>query len=62
MAPGSPGRREGLVLGLGWPEWITIISLVGALVLTVWLMGKASVAYDKARRAREAAEEGKEEG
>ena len=43
-----------MLLGLGLPEWLTIIGLVGGLVLTFWLMAKASVAYEKARQAREA--------
>jgi len=49
-----------LLFGLGWPEWVTIIGLVAGLWVTFWLMARASVAYDKARRAREAGE-GKEE-
>ena len=43
-----------MFLGLGLPEWLTIIGLVGGLVLTFWVMARASVAYDKARQAREA--------
>ena len=42
--------------GLGWPEWLLIGGLVGGLVLTLKVMARASVAYDKARRAREARE------
>ena len=42
-----------MFLGLGLPEWLTIICLVGGLVLTFWIMAKASVAYEKARQARE---------
>jgi hypothetical protein len=42
-----------LLLGLGWPQWLTIIALVGGLILTFWLMARASVAYEKARKARE---------
>ena len=42
-----------MLLGLGWPEWLTIIGLVGALVATFWLMARASVAYERARAARE---------
>jgi hypothetical protein len=41
------------VLGLGWPQWLTIIGLVGGLVLTFYVMAKASVAYERARKARE---------
>jgi hypothetical protein len=42
-----------LLFGLGWPEWLTIIGLVGGLILTFWIMAKASVAYERARQARE---------
>ena len=42
-----------MLLGLGWPQWLTIIALVGGLILTFWLMARASVAYEKARKARE---------
>jgi TRAP-type C4-dicarboxylate transport system permease small subunit len=42
-----------LLLGLGWPQWLTIVALVGGLILTFWLMARASVAYEKARKARE---------
>jgi hypothetical protein len=33
-----------LLLGLGLPEWVTIVLLVGGLWLTFWLMARASVA------------------
>jgi hypothetical protein len=42
-----------LFLGLGWPEWVTIIALLGGLWLTFRVMARASIAYDKARKARE---------
>ena len=42
-----------MLLGLGLPEWVTIILLVGGLWLTFWLMARASVAYEEARRRRE---------
>lgn len=42
-----------MLLGLGWPQWLTIFALVGGLILTFWLMARASVAYEKARKARE---------
>jgi hypothetical protein len=45
-----------MFLGLGLPEWLTIIGLVGGLFLTFYLMAKGSVAYERARAAREAAE------
>jgi hypothetical protein len=43
-----------ILWGLGWPQLLTIIGLVGGLILTFWVMAKASVAYDKARKRREA--------
>jgi hypothetical protein len=46
-----------MFLGLGLPEWLTIIGLVGGLFLTFYLMAKGSVAYERARIAREAAEQ-----
>jgi hypothetical protein len=49
-----------MLFGLGWPEWITIFALVGGLVLTFKLMARASIAYEKARRAR-AEEAGRKE-
>ena len=42
------------MFGLGWPQWLTIIGLVGGLVLTFWIMAKASKSYERARLAREA--------
>jgi hypothetical protein len=42
-----------MFLGLGWPEWVTIIALAGGLWLTFKVMARASVAYEKARKARE---------
>jgi len=42
-----------VLFGLGLPQWITIIALIGGLVLTFKIMARASVAYEKARRARE---------
>jgi type VI protein secretion system component VasK len=41
------------VLGLGWPQWLTIIGLVAGLILTFKIMARASVSYEKARRRRE---------
>jgi hypothetical protein len=43
-------------LGLGWPQWLTIIGLVGGLIVTFWVMARASVHYERARQRREAAE------
>ena len=45
-----------MFLGLGWPEWLTIIGLVGGLWLTFKMMARASIAYERARKAREAGE------
>lgn len=42
------------MLGLGWAQWLTIIGLVGGLLLTFKVMARASVAYEKARKRREA--------
>jgi hypothetical protein len=42
-----------LLFGLGWPQWLTIAALVGGLILTFWVMARASIAYENARRARE---------
>ena len=47
-----------MLFGLGWPEWVTIIGLVGGLILTFVVMARASVKYEQARRAREAREAG----
>jgi hypothetical protein len=46
-----------LLFGLGLPQWLTIIALIGGLWLTFWVMGRASVAYERARKAREANEQ-----
>ena len=43
-----------MLFGLGWPEWLLIIGLVGGLLLTFRTMARASVAYERARKAREA--------
>ena len=42
-----------MLFGLGWPQWLTIIALVGGLLLTFRTMAKASVKYEAARQARE---------
>ena len=42
-----------MLFGLGWPQWVTIILLVGGLLLTFKMMAKASVRYEAARKARE---------
>ena len=41
------------LLGLGWPQWLTIVGLVGGLILTFKVMARASMAHEKARQARE---------
>jgi hypothetical protein len=48
-------------LGLGLPEWLTIIGLVGGLWLTFKIMARASVAYERARQARAEREQHQEE-
>jgi hypothetical protein len=42
-----------LLFGLGWPQWLTIAALIGGLIITFKVMARASLAYEKARRARE---------
>jgi hypothetical protein len=42
-----------VLFGLGWPQWLTILALVAALVLTLKLMARASIGYEKARQRRE---------
>ena len=42
-----------MLFGLGWPQWLTIIALVGGLLLTFKMMAKASIRYEAARKARE---------
>jgi len=37
---------------LGLPEWLTIIGLLGGLILTFYVMARASVAYEAKRRQR----------
>ena len=46
-----------MFLGLGPAEWVTILALLGGLWLTFKIMARASVAYERARQAREAREE-----
>jgi hypothetical protein len=40
------------MLGLGLPEWLTIIGLVGGLSLTLWIMARASSAYERREASR----------
>jgi hypothetical protein len=42
---------------LGWAQWLTIIALIGGLILTFRVMARASIAYEKARRSREEADQ-----
>lgn len=51
-----------MVLGLGWAQWLTIIGLVGGLLLTFKVMARASVAYEKARKRREALAQEQDQG
>ena len=46
-----------MFLGLGVPEWVTIIALIGGLWLTFKVMARASVRYEQARQARAAREQ-----
>ena len=41
-----------MLLGLGLPEWLTIIGLLGGLILTFYVMARASAAYEAKRRQR----------
>lgn len=41
------------MFGLGWPQWLLIIGLVGGLILTFKIMARASIAYARARENRE---------
>ncbi|MGH2774001.1 MAG: hypothetical protein ACRDJT_01020 [Actinomycetota bacterium] len=45
-----------MLFGLGLPEWLTIIGLLGGLILTFYVMARASVAYEAKRKARETEE------
>ena len=45
-----------MLLGLGLPEWLTIIGLLGGLILTFYVMARASMAYERRKQAREGAE------
>ena len=42
-----------MLFGLGLPEWLTLIGLFGGLILTFFVMARASVAYEAKRKARE---------
>ena len=41
-----------MFLGLGVPEWVTIVALIAGLLLTFKVMARASVRYEQARQAR----------
>jgi hypothetical protein len=47
-----------MLFGLGLPEWLAIIGLLGGLVLTFYVMARASVAYEAKRQRREAGSAG----
>ena len=36
-----------MLFGLGWPQWLTILALIGALVLTLKLRPEADVQSPK---------------
>ncbi len=40
-----------MLFGLGLPEWLTVLGLVGGLYLTFRVMARAAVAYEKKRAA-----------
>ncbi len=42
-----------MLFGLGLPEWLTAVGLVGGLVLTFRVMARASIAHEEARRRRQ---------
>jgi hypothetical protein len=42
-----------MLLGLGWPQWLTIFAMIGALFLTLKVMARASIAYERKRLERE---------
>jgi hypothetical protein len=42
-----------MLFGLGLPEWLTIVGLIGGLLLTFRVMARASLKYEAARRRRE---------
>ena len=50
-----------MLWGLGLPQWLTIIALVGGLILTFKVMARASVKYEEARKRREQQRLGEEE-
>jgi hypothetical protein len=50
-----------MFLGLGLPEWLLIIGLVAGLWITFKVMARASVAYERARKARQLNQETEEE-
>ena len=50
-----------MLFGLGLPQWLLIIGLIAALLLTFKVMARASVAYEKARQRREQASELRED-
>ncbi|MDQ3958561.1 MAG: hypothetical protein M3273_09595 [Actinomycetota bacterium] len=50
-----------MFLGLGLPEWLLVVGLVGGLLLTFKVMARASVAYERARQRRELNERTRED-
>jgi len=51
-----------VLFGLGLPEWLTIIGLLGGLILTFYVMARASLAYEAKRKQREAGSAGSQIG
>ena len=51
-----------MLFGLGLPEWLTIIGLLGGLILTFYVMARASLAYEAKRKQREAGSAGSQIG
>lgn len=45
-----------MLFGLGLPQWLTILALLGAVYLTFWVMAKGAAAYARRREAGEAAD------
>ncbi len=44
-----------MLFGLGLPQWLTILALLGAVYLTFWVMAKGAAAYARRREAGESA-------
>ncbi len=42
-----------MLFGLGLPQWLTILALLGAVYLTFWVMAKGAAAYARRREMEE---------